>query len=144
MKDALEGAMRGVIGSLAMSGLRQFSASLGLIEKTPPEEIADEPADGLMERVPPERRKAAVLAIHSAIGAAGGVTYGAVPNVVRQKSWSGPIWGMIIWVSYEAGVAPLLGLKHERDVPPGERATLIADHLLYGYILAQTQRRPDY
>jgi hypothetical protein len=144
VNDAVEGAMRGVIGSLAMTGLRQFSADVGLLEKTPPEEIADKPAEGLMEKVPPDRRKAAVLGIHCVVGAAGGVAYGALPDFVRQKSWSGPLWGLAIWFSYEAGVAPLLGLKHARDVPPGERATLFADHLLYGYILSQTQRRPDY
>jgi hypothetical protein len=144
VNDAAEGAMRGVIGSLAMSGMRQFAADLGLIEKTPPQELADKPARGIMEKVPPDKRQAAVLGIHMAVGAAGGVLYGALPDPVRQKAWSGPLWGLAIWAVYDAGVAPMLNLKHAYDFPASERATTIADHLLYGYVLSQTQRRPDY
>lgn len=143
MNDAAEGAMRGVIGALAMTGMRQFAADVGLIEKTPPEAIADD-APGMMAKVPQDKRKAAVLGIHCAVGAAGGVGYGILPDPVRQKAWSGPLWGLAIWVSYEAGVAQVLGLKHGYDMPASERATIMADHLLYGYVLAQTQKRPDY
>jgi hypothetical protein len=143
VNDAVEGAMRGVIGALAMTGMRQFAADVGLIEKTPPEEMAEN-AEGMMAKVPQDKRKAAVLGIHCAVGAAGGVSYGILPDPVRQKAWSGPLWGLAIWVGYEAGVAQLLNLKHAYDFPARERAAIIADHLLYGYVLSQTQRRPDY
>jgi hypothetical protein len=144
VNDAVEGAVRGVVGSLAMTGMRQFAADLGLIEKTPPEELADKPADGVIAKVPQDKRKAAVLGIHCAVGAAGGVTYGVLPDFVRQKAWSGPFWGLAIWAVYEGGVAQVLGLKHAYDFPARERATIVADHLLYGYVLAQTQKRPNY
>jgi hypothetical protein len=144
VNDAAEGAVRGAIASLAMSGLRRFAADLGLVERTPPEEIADKPAKGLMEHVPQDYRAAAVGALHCGVGAVGGVTYGMFPDVVRQKAWSGPIWGLAIWAIYEGAVAPALGLKHARDVDATEQATIIADHLLYGYVLAETRRRPSY
>ena len=144
MNDAAEGAMRGVIGALAMSGLRVFARDLGLIEKTPPEELADKPAEGLMAKVPADKRKAAVGAIHCAVGASGGVGYGILPDLVRRWGWSGPAYGLLVWVVYEEGVAPALGLTHARSVPPAERATVVADHLLYGYILSETRKRPSY
>jgi hypothetical protein len=144
MNDAAEGAVRGVIGALAMSGLRIIARDLGLIEKTPPEELADKPAEGLMAKVPPDKRSAAVGAIHCTVGASGGVGYGMLPDLVRQWSWSGPAWGVAIWLVYESAVAPALGLKHARRVPPAERATVIADHLLYGYVLSETRKRPRY
>ena len=131
--------MRGVIGALAMSGLRTFARDLGQVEKTPPEEIADKPAEGLFEHVPADYRKTAVGVLHLLVGAAGGVAYGAVPDPIRQKAWSGPIWGVTIWVSYEFGAAPLLGLKHARDIDKSEQATIIVDHLLYGFILSETR-----
>ena len=143
MNDAVQGAMRGAVASLAMSGARAFAKDLGLLEKTPPEAIAEN-ADGVMANVPSEWRPAAVRALHAVVGAVGGVTYGVVPDPIRQKAWSGPIWGVAIWVSYEFGVAPLVGLKHARDVDADEQAVLIADHLLYGWILSETRRRPSY
>jgi hypothetical protein len=144
VNDAVQGAVRGTVASLAMSGMRVFASDLGLVERTPPEELAAEPASGLMERVPPEHRRAAVGALHCAVGAVGGATYGVLPDIVRQKAWSGPIWGVAIWVTYEFGVAPVLGLKHARDVDVSEQATIVADHLLYGWILSETRRRPSY
>jgi hypothetical protein len=47
-------------------------------------------------------------------------------------------------VTYEFGVAPLFGLKHARDVDLNEQAVIVADHLLYGYVLSETRRRPSY
>jgi hypothetical protein len=144
VNDAAQGALRGTIGALAMSGMRVFARDLGLVERTPPEEIAGKPASGLMEQVPAEHRRAAIGALHCLVGAAGGITYGALPDPVRQKAWSGPVWGVAIWMAYESVVAPALGLKHARDVDASERATIVADHLLYGYILSETNRRPSY
>ena len=144
MNDAAEGAIRGVIGALAMSGMRAFAQDLGLIGKTPPEELAEKPPEGVLQKLPENRRGAVVRLLHLGVGAAGGVGYGILPDLVRQKGWSGPMWGLAIWASYDAGVAPALGLAHGNPLPARERATFIADHLLYGHILAETRRRPSY
>jgi hypothetical protein len=141
--DLAQAAGRGVIGALAMSGLRVFARDLGLIEKTPPEALAEKPARGLMAQVPPDRRRAAIGALHCAVGAAGGVGFGVLPDLVRRQSWAGPAWGVLIWISYEGGVAPLLGLEHAKRVRPAEQAVLITDHLLYGYILNETRKGPQ-
>jgi hypothetical protein len=144
VNDAAEGAMRGVIGALAMSGVRAFASDLGLIGKTPPEELAEEPEGPLLPRLSEGQRGAAVRSLHLAVGAVGGIGYGVLPDLVRQKGWSGPLWGLVIWAGYDAGVAPLLGLTPSRSIDAKERATFVADHLLYGYILSETRRRPRY
>jgi hypothetical protein len=144
VNDAAEGAMRGVIGALAMSGFRAFASDLGLIEKTPPEALADEPPEGMLQQLTTERRGVAVRLLHFGVGAAGGVGYGILPDLVRQKGWSGPLWGLAMWTGYDGVVAPALGLAHDRQMDGKERATFIADHLLYGYILSETRRRPSY
>jgi hypothetical protein len=144
MNDAVEGAMRGVIGALAMSGFRAFASDLGLIGKTPPEAVADEPPEGTLKQLPAERRGVVVRLLHFAVGAAGGAGYGVLPDVVRQQGWSGPMWGLVIWVGYDGAVAPALGLAQDRQIEAKARATFVADHLLYGYILSETRRRPRY
>jgi hypothetical protein len=143
VNDAAEGAVRGAIAALAMSGFRSLASDLGLVEKTPPEAIAEN-TDGVMAKIPSGWRPAAVRVLHIGVGAVGGATYGVAPDPVRQKAWSGPIWGVAIYVTYEFGVAPLFGLKHARDVDLDEQAVIVADHLLYGWILSETRRRPSY
>jgi hypothetical protein len=144
VNDAAEGAIRGVIGALAMSGMRAFASDIGLIEKTPPEALAEEPEGPLLPRLSPDHRRAAVRGLHLAVGAVGGAGYGMLPDPVRQKGWSGPVWGLAIWASYDAGVAPVLGGQQGSSIPAPARAAFIADHLLYGYILSETRRRPRY
>ena len=141
-REIANGAMRGCVGALAMTGLRQFAADLDLVEKTPPEELADKPARGLIESVPPDRRQAAVLTLHCAVGAAGGVGFGMLPDAIRHRGWAGPAFGVLIWVVYELVVEPLLGLEPVKRDKPSERAVLVADHVLYGYVLSETRGQP--
>jgi hypothetical protein len=135
------GALRGVVGALAMTGMRQFAAELGLIGKTPPEELADK-AQGLGSKLPAERGRAAVLTLHCAVGAAGGVGFGMLPDSIRQQAWAGPAWGIVIWLTYELAVEPLLGLGPVKRDKPTEHAAIIADHLLYGYVISETRGQP--
>jgi hypothetical protein len=140
--SATRAAARGVVGSLAMSGLRRFAADLELLEKTPPEAIAERPARGLMRRVPPRRRSAAVHVIHTLVGAAGGLGFGLVPDGVRRRVWAGPAWGVAIWLSYETVAAPVLGLRHSGRERVTEHLLFLLDHLVYGYVLSETHGEP--
>jgi hypothetical protein len=47
-----------------------------------------------------------------------------------------------VWLGFEVGIAPLLGLKQARKLRLAERAALAADHLLYGLVLSETRRTP--
>ena len=49
---------------------------------------------------------------------------------------------LIGFLSFELGVAPLLGLEQSRQLRPVERAALAADHLLYGLVLSEARSRP--
>lgn len=139
---ALAGA-RGVIGAMAMSGMRAFTVSVGLVQQPPPQAIFRQRAKGVLRPVPRRRRRAVVELAHWSYGAGGGVIFGLLPKRVRQgRRWVGPIYGLLIWLSFELGLAPLLGLSQSRKVRPVERTALAADHLLYGLVLSEGRARP--
>jgi len=134
--------LRGVIAAMAMSGMRACTQSLGLVKQTPPQAIFRQRARFLLWSVPRKRRRAVEELTHWSYGAVGGVTYGALPDAVRRRLWSGPIFGLALWLGFELGVAPVLGLKQSGQLRPVERAALLADHLLYGLVLSETHSRP--
>ena len=134
--------LRGVIAAMAMTGMRALTQSLGLVEQTPPQAIIRQRARFLLWSVPRRRRRAAMELTHWGYGAVGGLLYGALPDAARRRPWSGPIYGLVVWLGFELGLAPLLGLKQARQLRPVERAALAADHLLYGLVLSETHSRP--
>jgi hypothetical protein len=140
--DAIHAAVRGVIGSMAMSGLRQLFADVGVMRATPPEMIVKHAHAKLLRKVPRKQRTTAVVLLHWATGAQGGWMYGLLPESLRRRSWSGPIWGILIWVGFDAAIGPLLGVKKGDWPNPRERAALMADHVLYGFVLSETRARP--
>ena len=95
-------ALRGAIASMAMTGMRTVSVSLGFVHQAPPQQIAGE-AHG--------RRRAAVELGHWAFGATAAIGFGALPDRWRSRAWAGPAYGMMLWTGFEA-TAPLLGLPH--------------------------------
>ena len=44
--DVLHGAARGVVGAMAMTGMRVMTTELGLLEQTPPEAVSRQRARG--------------------------------------------------------------------------------------------------
>jgi hypothetical protein len=135
--------VRGAVAAMAMTGMRAFTVDLGLVEQTPPQRIVRERARGVMRRVPRRRRRAALELMHWAYGAVGGVGFGLLPKTVRQRRrWVGPLYGLLLWLGFEMGLAPLLGLRQARRRRGAERAALAADHLLYGLVLSEIRARP--
>jgi hypothetical protein len=135
--------MRGAIAAMAMTGMRAGTQSLGLVKQAPPQAIFRQRARGLLRKVPRKRRRALEELTHWGYGAAGGAVFGALPDSVRRRAWAGPAYGLSVWLGFELGVAPLLGLTQAHRVRPVERAALAADHLLYGFVLSETHRRPQ-
>jgi hypothetical protein len=127
---------------MAMTGMRAFTVDLGIVEETPPEAILKKRARGLIRRVPRDHRRAAIELAHWAYGAAGGTAFGLLPDGVRLKPWAGPMYGLVVWLGFEAGIAPALGLSQAKKLRVQERAALAADHLLYGLVLSETRARP--
>jgi len=67
--------------------------------------------------------------------------FGLLPGALRRAAWTGPAYGMLIWLSFEAGIAPILGLPQARRPRLGQRIALMGDHLLYGLVLSEPHRR---
>ncbi|MEA2459383.1 MAG: hypothetical protein QOC95_2355 [Thermoleophilaceae bacterium] len=143
-QEIAHGAMRGAIGAMAMTGMRTFTADLGFMRETPPQSIAKKRrATGVLSYVPRSRRRALVEAMHWSVGVAGGAIFGALPDPLRRAPGFGPVYGLGILLSYDFGIAPLLGLKQSKRPKPAEQAALIADHLLYGLVLSELRKRPS-
>lgn len=141
---ALDGGARGVLGAMAMTGMRRVTTGLGLVEKTPPRALAEQAPllRRLLRRVPAHRRADLVELGHWANGGVCGVAYAALPARHRAWKWSGIVYGLGIWALFETGVVPLLGLEHTRERTVVSRAFLAADHVLYGAVVGSAPWRP--
>src|SRR5690606_3487629 len=89
-------AVRGAIASMAMSGLRRVTTSLGWLERTPPEAILADGAPTVFRRVPVEQRAVLVEAAHLGYGTLGGVAFGLLPQRLRRSDWVGPAYGALL------------------------------------------------
>jgi hypothetical protein len=136
----LRGSARGVIAAMAMTGMRTVSSGLGLLKQAPPEEIATEALPTLLRRVPPENHDQAIQLAHWVYGGGAGAVFGMLPAPIRRHVWAGPAYGFAIWLVFEAGIAPILGLR-VRDRGTSERVAIAADHVLYGLVVAARPQR---
>jgi len=136
-------SLRGVIGAMAMSGLRNVTVGLGMVDQSPPDAIVGRSSGGLIKLVPRKRRRATVELLHWAYGAVGGAGFGALPASLRHRPWAGPAYGLVSWAGFELAVAPALGLGHAKNPAVAERIALAIDHLLYGLVLGEIRRRPQ-
>ncbi|MFB4268987.1 hypothetical protein [Nonomuraea sp. GTA35] len=133
-KPIVRAAARGAIASMAMSGLRQLTTALGMVPSTPPESVIERTAPTAFHNVPAERRPAVVEAVHWLYGAGGGAFFGCLPRAVRRRRWAGPVYGVLAWAAFEVAIAPALGLPRRHG--KAERLALLADHVLYGMVVA--------
>jgi len=133
--------MRGVIAAMAMTGMRSLTVSLGLVKETPPRAIVRQTSKGMFRVVPKRLRRAAVELMHWGYGAAGGAGFALLPADLRLRRWSGPAYGLLVWLGFELVQAPLMGLDQAKKARPVERAALAVDHLMYGLVLSETRRR---
>ena len=137
--EVLHAAGRGAVGAMAMTGMRVITTKLGLLEQTPPEAISRQRSRGvraLLRRAPSRQQEGLIEAAHWAFGAGGGAAFGALPRTVRRRPWAGPTYGLVMWLGFELGIAPALGLSQAQRLRPVDRLALAADHLLYGVVLS--------
>jgi len=135
--------VRGAIAAMAMTGMRVVTVELGLLKESPPQGIVRQRARQLISQAPRRHRRAIVELAHWGYGGAGGIGFALLPRSVRsRRRWAGPIYGLLIWLGFELGLAPLLGLREARERRLVERAALAADHLLYGLVLSEIRARP--
>lgn len=141
--EIVHAAVRGAVAAMAMSGMRAFTIDLGIVKESPPKAILRQRARGLMKRVPRKRRRATVEVAHWGYGAVGGAVFGMLPDGIRRRAWAGPGYGVLVWLGFELGIAPVLGLTQATKFRSKERVALAADHLLYGLVLSEMRRRPQ-
>jgi len=141
--QVVHGAARGAVGAMAMTGMRVVTRELGLLEQTPPQAISRQAAGrarALLRRAPRRQRAGLVEAAHWVFGAGGGAAFGVLPRTVRRRPWAGPLYGLVMWLSFELGIAPALSLSQAKRLRWVDRLALAADHLLYGVVLSETHR----
>jgi hypothetical protein len=132
--EILHAKLRGVIGAMAMTGVRVFAVHTELIREDPPSR--------LVRKRGGRRRRWVVELVHWGMGGVFGIGFGLLPDALRRRRWAGPVYGLLVWLGFDLGVAPALGLTH-RDWPKGrERAVFAADHLLFGLVLSEMRSRP--
>lgn len=131
----VKASSRGVVAAMAMSGLRQLTTSLDLVEQVPPESVVLRTAPHVFFRVPVPRRPALVEAIHWSYGAFGGSLFGLLPRQLRRHAATGPLYGILFWGIFEVGVVPALGLNSGHS-ETRQRLALLADHMIYGAVVA--------
>ena len=141
--EVLHAAARGAVGAMAMTGMRVITTELGLVEQTPPQAVARQRARGmraLLRRAPRKQRRGLIETAHWAFGAGGGAVFGALPHALRRRLWAGPVYGLAVWLGFEMGIAPALGLSQAKRARLVDRLALAADHLLYGLVLSEPRR----
>lgn len=137
------GAIHGAIAAMTMTGMRTVTVNAGIVREAPPQAIFRQKIHRFGPTSRKKRRKRVIEELaHWSYGAGGGAAFAVLPESVRDKRWAGPAYGLLVWLGFEAGVAPLLGLSQAREPRPIDRAALAADHLLYGFVLSETQRGP--
>jgi hypothetical protein len=126
--------LRGVVAAMAMTGVRSLTTQLGIVRLTPPEELGRHGAGApLLQRVPAERRGAALELAHWAYGGLGGAAFALAPRRASGSKMFGAAYGLALWALFEAVIAPVAGADRERPIQ--ERAALAADHILFGLVL---------
>jgi hypothetical protein len=136
----MEHVVQGVIGAMAMTGLRRITTGLGLVRKPPPEEVLEDGVPELLAHIPAEHRDEAIELAHWAFGGAAGLAFAGLPRELRESAWTGAAYGLTIWALFETVAAPVLGIRDLGERPARERAALAADHVLYGLVLAGRPR----
>lgn len=142
LATAAQGALRGAVAAMAMTGMREFTRHAGLLEEPPPETIVRRLRSRPFARVRSGRRRAQVEVLHWSYGALAGASFAALPRALLRSRCAGPLFGLAVWAGFELLIAPRLGWARERHRRLRDRAAVVADHLLYGYVLAHTRGGP--
>ncbi len=120
---------------MAMSGMRRITTAMSLLESTPPRRVVRKTVPHVLRRLPERQHPALEEVVHWSYGAGAGLVFGALPDRVRRLPWAGPAYGLLLWGVFQVGVVPLLHLELRRT-DWSEQWALIADHLLYGLVVA--------
>lgn len=142
-QELAHAALRGAIAAMAMTGMRVVTVNLGIVKEAPPQQVMRQRARGVLRAVPRKHRRSAIEFAHWSFGAVGGTVFGLLPDEIRRRPWVGPAYGLVVWLGFELGLAPALGLTRAKQPKPAERLGTALDHLLYGLVLSEFRARPQ-
>jgi hypothetical protein len=142
-QEVAHAALRGAIAAMAMTGMRVVTVNLGIVREPPPQQIMRQRARGVLKVVPRKRRRTAIELAHWSFGAGSGVVFGMLPDEIRRRPWVGPLYGLAVWLGFELGLSPALGLSHAKQPRPAERLGTALDHVLYGLVLSEFRALPE-
>lgn len=54
---------------------------------------------------------------------------------LRARRFTGPTYGVVVWLAFELGIGPVLGVQHRQGGRIGG-LMLVLDHALYGIVVA--------
>ncbi len=135
----INSGVRGVVAAMAMSGTRALTHSLGLVDRTPTGSGAAPAGPNPDGEVPggETTRGDRIGALDLRCCCRRRVR--AVARPVAPPALGGAVYGLVVLTGFEAGIAPLLGLSLARHMRPVERLVFLADHVLFGIVLAPPQ-----
>ena len=136
VRSVLSGGARGVVGAMAMTGLRQLTPGVGLLERTPPQQVVSDQVPSLVRPLSEEHEKALLEVVHCGYGFLTGAAFGALPRSLRAARLAGPAYGIAVWLVYELAIAPALGIEVAPRRTVSTRAMLVLDHVLFGVVVA--------
>ena len=138
-KRALYGALGGAGATVALTGLRQTLASVGLVQTSAPEQVVGRLEElGLVDDWSEGSRRALTVAAHLAYGVGIGATLGLLRRErggAAEEATVGSALGLLSWAFNWTALLPLTGV-HE---PPWKQRSPkvllpILDHAFFGAV----------
>ncbi len=139
MRRATYGALGGVGGALALSGLRQALARAGLVQETAPEQVVDRLEElGLVDDWSPGARRLLTVVAHLGYGMGIGAALGLLrreQGLPTEEAAVGSALGLLAWGVGWATWLPLTGVHS----PPWRLRTPkvllpVLDHAAFGAV----------
>lgn len=139
LRRAAYGALGGVGGTLALSGLRKLLSRVGLVQETAPEQVVERLEElGLVDDWSPGARRLLAIVAHFAYGTAMGATLGFLRDErgdITEETAVGSALGILSWGASWTTVLPLTGVHR----PPWRQHTPrvllpVIDHAFFGAV----------
>ena len=139
MTRALQGAVGGIGGTVALSAFRQALASVGLVGMTAPQQVVERLEEtGLLEGSSPGARRALAVVAHLAYGVGIGGALGLLRREregAKEEAAVGSALGLLAWGAGWASWLPLTGVH----LPPWKQQTAkvllpVLDHAIFGAV----------
>jgi hypothetical protein len=143
-KDLFVGALGGMIGALAMTGIRTLLVETGMVSEPLPHKVERRLAMqlGIDDRLGARSEDLLAQVQHLALGATFGIGYSLLRHRLNFPSSAAPLYGLFVYAANVAGLGPAFDLNRApwRDDPP-DVARQIFIHLIYGLVTAQVIHR---